>query len=99
MKNLSERLHETGTGYDLAMRILDQQLLGMIEAWDVLGSVLEQELSIENEQPIIDCQKVLETAMSYLVNEAENQSLISWDDWFTIHEMVMWIGYSEEDRR
>ena len=102
MKHMSERLQDAGlptTGYDLAMRILDRQLLGLIEEWDALEAVMEQELPYHEELHLIDCQKVLESAMSALVNEAEKVQFITWEEWYRIHHIIMWIGYSAEDRK
>ena len=83
---------------DLGIRIINQQLLSLIEDWDALDSMLDQEIPSEDEVYIWGCMNTLEKAMITLVNQAESERLISWDDWRIIHRILMFIGVPVGDR-
>lgn len=79
-------------------RILEQQLIRLIEDWDAIDSLFDQELSDPDWHAAFGTQIVIEKEMAALVNSAENKGFITWDDWRLIHRVIMQIGMTAEDR-
>ena len=85
-------------GKELCIRVIDQNLMRLIEDWDALDSLYDQDLPDHDLCYVRGCMNTIEKAMITMVNQAESERLISMDDWHRIHNIIMWIGYSAEDR-
>lgn len=79
-------------------RILEQQLIRLIEDWDAIDSLFMQDLNDPDWHAAFNTQVVIEKEMASLINAAEDRGFISWDDWRLIHRMIMQIGETAEER-